>query len=119
MKKKVLLSVFAASLFAAPVALAADDFQPVAPGPKHFENAKFNTSGEDFKLTDVTQGEVNGKLTDSSKAKTSKANGQDVVDYKDRVEEGKLVGKGKAAANKAMAPKAAAGKVLPKTSAVK
>ena len=116
MKKKVLLSVFAASLFAAPVALAADNFQPVAPGPNHFENAKFDETGKDFSLTDVTQGEVNGSLTATSKAKTAKANGQDVVDYKDRVAEGKLVGKGHPATKAAAKP---AGKVLPKTSAAK
>ena len=117
MKKKVLLSVFAASLFAAPVALAADNFQPVAPGPNHFDGANYGDNSADFKLTDVTQGEVNDSLTATSKAKTAKANGQDVVDYKDRVAEGKLVGKGKAAP-KAGANKPA-GKVLPKTSAAK
>lgn len=100
MKKQVLLSVFAASLFAAPVALAADDFQPVAPGPKHFENEKYTEVGSkdndanDFKLTDVTQKEVNDKLTKQSVAKTKAANDK------------------KTPAKKAV-------KALPKTSAVK
>ena len=100
MKKQVLLSVFAASLFAAPVALAADDFQPVAPGPKHFENEKYTEVGSkdndanDFKLTDVTQKEVNDKLTKQSVDKTKAANDK------------------KAPAKKAV-------KALPKTSAVK
>ena len=102
MKKKVLLSVFAASLFAAPVALAADEFQPVAPGPKHFENEKYTEVGSkdnhdnDFKLTDVTQKEVNDKLTQKSLDKTKAANDK-----------------------KAPAKKPAGQKALPKTSAVK
>ena len=110
MKKKVLLSVFAASLFAAPVALAADEFQPVAPGPNHFENAKFDETGKEFTLADVTQGEVNDKLTASSKAKTGKANNATVD------KDGVVRGKGKAMAP---AKKPAGQKALPKTSAVK
>ena len=95
--KKTLLSVLAAGLVGAvvaPAALAADEFVPVAPGPNHFENNKFvdDNKENEFKLTDVTQKEVNDKLIEQSKAKTEKAN------------------KGKKVPTK---------KALPKTSAVK
>ena len=104
MKKKVLLSVFAASLFAAPAALAAQNLPEgtVAPGPTHFENEKYTEVGtkdnhdNDFKLTDVTQKEVNDKLTAQSVAKTKAANDK-----------------------KAPAKKPAGQRALPKTSAVK
>ena len=109
MKKKVLLSVFAASLFAAPVALAADNFQPVAPGPNHFDGASNGDNSADFKLTDVTQKEVDASLT-AKQIKKVEAKNNVTVD-----KDGVLREKGP------KAPKAPAKgqKALPKTSAVK
>ena len=115
MKKQVLLSVFAAALFAAPTASA---FQGELPADTSKEANLF----EDGNPSDVAHAGAKNLYIPSSKAKTAAANGVKVEDYANRVEEGKLVGKGKAAANK-MAPKAGAkapaGKVLPKTSAAK
>ena len=122
MKKQVLLSVFAASLFAAtPAALAVDNAKDV---PNNVPAEEFTLTGEGHDLTfdQVTPAPFNKKELETSKAKTARANGVPVTDYANRYQEGKLVGKGKAAANKAMAPKAGAkpaGKVLPKTSAAK
>ena len=109
MKKKVLLSVFAASLFAAPVALAADNFQPVAPGPNHFDGASNGDNSADFKLTDVTQKEVDASLT-AKQIKKVEAKNNVTVD-----KDGVLREKGP------KAPKAPAKgqKTLPKTHAVK
>ena len=109
MKKKVLLSVFAASLFAAPVALAADNFQPVAPGPNHFDGASNGDNSADFKLTDVTQKEVDASLT-AKQIKKVEAKNNVTVD-----KDGVLREKGP------KAPKAPAKgqKALPKTSAAK
>lgn len=109
MKKKVLLSVFAASLFAAPVALAADNFQPVAPGPNHFDGASNGDNSADFKLTDVTQKEVDASLT-AKQIKKVEAKNNVTVD-----KDGVLREKGKAPVK---AGKAGA-RVLPKTHAVK
>lgn len=124
MKKQVLLSVFAASLFAAPVALANNNGAVYneggfATGPEFFTN---NEGG----LTQAAKDGLNNVDADSTKAKFNAA-GEKLVPKKDangKVIPGQFVveGKAKAAANKAMAPKAgakAAGKVLPKTSAAK
>ena len=109
MKKKVLLSVFAASLFAAPVALAADNFQPVAPGPNHFDGASNGDNSADFQLTDVTQKEVDASLT-AKQIKKVEAKNNVTVD-----KDGVLREKGP------KAPKASAKgqRTLPKTHAVK
>lgn len=115
MKKQVLLSVFAAALFAAPTALAFD-------GHANVDTSKEANLFVDGHPSDEAHAGAKDLYIGTSKAKTAAANGVKVEDYANRVEEGKLVGKGKAAANK-MAPKAGAkapaGKVLPKTSAAK
>mgnify|MGYP000871907470 CR=1 FL=1 len=118
MKKQVLLSVFAAALFAAPTALAtntgqhnsADDNATSLKGADLFTNDKDG-------LTQYGKDGLNNVDAGSTKAKF-KAAGEDLV---------KLPGKDeylvKGAAKKAMAAKAGAkkpaGKVLPKTSAAK
>ena len=109
MKKKVLLSVFAASLFAAPAALADEVSAPNGVTAK--VNAVTGTSKDDSKdltFDQVTPEPFNAAQVDSSKAKTGKANNA-VVD-----KDGVLREKGKA-----MPAKKPAGKVLPKTSAAK
>lgn len=113
MKKQVLLSVFAASLFAAaPAALAQEVSAPN--GVTASDNAVTGTSKDDshdLSFDQLTPAPFNKAQVDSSKAKTGKANNA-VVDKDGVVRE-----KDK----KAMAPaaKKAAGKVLPKTSAAK
>ena len=117
MKKQVLLSVFAASLFAAPVALAADE-APLFPIGNGQGQATANTDQEAGRLADLKPSYDAG-LEAKAVKQTEKAIGLPAVPTKDGY---KFVGKGKAAANKAMAPKAGAkpaGKVLPKTSAAK
>ena len=114
MKKKVLLSVFAASLFAAPAAFAQG--HGVSSENNRAEegfatSANFFGAGEN-ELAPEVHADLTKTQTASSKAKTGAANNA-VVD-----EKGVLREKGK----KAMAPKAGAkpaGKVLPKTSAAK
>ena len=111
MKKKVLLSVFAASLFAAPVALAADELVnvPNVPGQDYVTNVE-NNSAKD--LLELKESADKGLEEKAVKA-TEKANGLKAVPTKDGY---KLVGKGQAA----KAPAAKAGqKTLPKTHAVK
>ena len=113
MKKQVLLSVFAASLFAAaPAALAQEVSAPNGVTAK--VTAVTGTSKDDSKdltFDQLSPEPFNAAQVDSSKAKTGNANNA-VVDKDGVVRE-----KGK----KAMAPaaKKAAGKVLPKTSAAK
>ena len=117
MKKQVLLSVFAASLFAAPVALAADN-APLFPIGNGEGQAPAYTGGEATSLADLKPSYDAGLEAKAVKA-TEKANGLKAVKTEDGY---KLVGKGQAAtpAKKAtMAAKKAAGKVLPKTSAAK
>ena len=119
MKKKVLLSVFAAALFAAPTALATNTGQ--------------HNSADD-NATSLTGADVFGKepaeLTQYAKDGLNNVDGATTAAKFNKAGEklSKLPGKdnylvtGKAAANKAMAPKAGAkpaGKVLPKTSAAK
>lgn len=110
MKKQVLLSVFAAALFAAPAALAQEVSAPNGVTAK--VNAVTGTSKDDshdLTFDQVTPEPFNAAQVDSSKAKTGKANNA-VVD-----KDGVLREKGKA-----MAPaKKPAGRVLPKTSAAK
>ena len=104
MKKKVLLSVFAASLFAAaPAALAQEVSAP---------NGVTGTSKDnshDLTFDQVTPEPFNAAQVDTSKAKTGKANNA-VVD-----KDGVLREKGKTAPAK----KPAGQKTLPKTHAVK
>lgn len=111
MKKKVLLSVFAASLFAAaPAALAQEVSAPN--GVTASDNAVTGTSKDDshdLTFEQVTPEPFNKAQVDSSKAKTGKANNANVD------KDGVLREKGP------KAPKAPAKgqKALPKTSAVK
>lgn len=119
MKKQVLLSVFAAALFASPVALAQNEGVHYS----HDFNEKSLESGDVFgkepaELTQYAKDGLNNVDGATTAAKFNKA-GEKLS---------KLPGKdnylvtGKAAANKAMAAKAGAkpaGKVLPKTSAAK
>lgn len=107
MKKKVLLSVFAASLFAAPVALANGEL-----GANRTTNeAGFWANTEAPATVAEIKSENDKDLGTKSEKWTRDAN-------KLAKGENLKVDKGQAA-NKAMAPKAAAGKVLPKTSAAK
>ena len=118
MKKKVLLSVFAAALFAAPTALATNTGQHNSAD----DNATSLTGADVFgpnanELTQYAKDGLNNVDAGSTKDKF-KAAGEDLV---------KLPGKDeylvKGAAKKDMAAKAGAkkpaGKVLPKTSAAK
>ena len=120
MKKQVLLSVFAAALFASPVALANDGVHTSAD-----DNATSLTGADVFgpnsnELTQYAKDGLNNVDASTTKAKF-KAAGEELVKLPGK--DNYLVkGKAKAAANKAMAPKAGAkpaGKVLPKTSAAK
>lgn len=111
MKKKVLLSVFAASLFAAPAALAQEVSAPN--GVTASDNAVTGTSKDDshdLAFDQLTPAPFNKAQQDSSKAKTGKANNATVD------KDGVLREKGK---KMAPAMKPAAKKALPKTSAVK
>ena len=115
MKKQVLLSVFAAALFAAPTALATNTGQHNSAD----DNAKSLTGADVFgkepaELTQYAKDGLNNVDAGSTKAKF-KAAGEDLVKLPGKDE---YLVKGKAAAAKAGAHKAA-GKVLPKTSAAK
>lgn len=118
MKKQVLLSVFAAALFAAPTALAADN-APLFPIGNGEGQAPAYTGGEATSLADLKPSYDAGLEAKAVKA-TEKANGLKAVKTEDGY---KLVGKGQAAKDAAkkapMAAKAAGHKVLPKTSAAK
>ena len=111
MKKQVLLSVFAASLFAAaPAALAQEVSAPNGVTAK--VDAVTGTSKDnshDLTFDQVTPEPFNAAQVDTSKAKTGKANNA-VVD-----KDGVLREKGKTAPAK----KPAGQKTLPKTSAAK
>ena len=126
MKKKVLLSVFAAALFASPAALANNDGQHYS-----VDDNKVSLTGDDVfgkepaELTQYAKDGLNNVDADTTKAKFNAA-GEKLVPKKDangKVIPGQFVVEGKAkAAAKKMAPKAGvkpAGKVLPKTSAAK
>ena len=110
MKKQVLLSVFAASLFAAPV-VSANDLFPIGNG----QGTDYVTNPEGTPATglaDLKASYDNG-LEGKAVKLTEKANGLKAEKTKDGY---KLVGKGQAA----KAPAAKAGqKTLPKTHAVK
>ena len=112
MKKQVLLSVFAVSLFAAaPAALAQEVSAPNGVTAK--VDAVTGTSKDDSKdltFDQVTPEPFNKAQVDSSKAKTGKANNATVD------KDGVVRGKGNAMAP---AKKPAGQKALPKTSAVK
>ena len=121
MKKKVLLSVFAAALFASPVALAQNEGQHNSKD----DNATSLTGADVFgkepaELTQYAKDGLNNVDAGSTKDKF-KAAGENLskLPGKDNY---LVTGKAKDAAKKAMAPKAGAkpaGKVLPKTSAAK
>ena len=127
MKKQVLLSVFAAALFAAPVASANNTGSQFDPSNKQpLVGGDLFTNDYDG-LTQYAKNGLNNDDAASTAAKFKKA-GEKLVPKKDangNVIPGEFVveGKAKDAAKKpAMAPKAgakAAGKVLPKTSAAK
>ena len=114
MKKQVLLSVFAAALFAAPTALAADN-APLFPIGNGEGQAPAYTGGEATSLADLKPSYNAGLEAKAVKA-TEKANGLKAVKTEDGY---KLVGKGQAAKAPAKAGAKPAGKVLPKTSAAK
>ena len=122
MKKKVLLSVFAAALVAAPAVSARElvanqedgpIFQPATPDQLNDKNF----TGE---LTPAGKAAFDKSFEDSTKAKYGKTL-EPKKDKDGKVIPGEFVVKGNAAANKAMqAKKPAAGhKALPKTSAAK
>ena len=118
MKKKVLLSVFAASLFAAAPAALAQEAAPLLP-IGNGEGSTYVTNPKDpaANILEFKKSYDEG-LEGKAVKETEKANGLKAVKTDDGY---KLVGKGQAA-KKAMAPKAGAkpaGKVLPKTSAAK
>ena len=118
MKKKVLLSVFAAALFAAPTALAADQTPaPLFPIGNGEGQAPADTDHSATSLADLKPSYDAG-LEGKAVKETEKANGLKAVKTDDGY---KLVGKGhpakKAMAKPGMAKPA--GKVLPKTSAAK
>ena len=117
MNKKVLLSVFAASLVAAPTALAADESVNV---PHVKDVATTANTNQEVTSLDQLKPSADAKLGQDAKKATDNANG--IVGKEVAPGEFHYVGKGKAA-NEAMAPKAGAkkpaGKVLPKTSAAK
>lgn len=110
MKKKVLLSVFAASLFAAPVALAADELVnvPHVPGQDYVNNIENQPVNG---LLDLKESADKG-LEAKAVKETEKANGLKAEKTKDGY---KFVGKGHPATK---AP-AKGQKTLPKTHAVK
>lgn len=108
MNKKVLLSVFAAALFAAPTALAND----VQIGQGQGQDST-NTDQAATSLADLKPSFDKG-LEDKAVKATEKANGLKAVKTEDGY---KLVGKGHAAKAGAKAP--VAKKALPKTSAAK
>lgn len=117
MNKKVLLSVFAASLVAAPTALAADELVNV---PHVKDVATTANTNQEVTSLDQLKPSADAKLGQDAKKATDNANG--IVGKEVAPGEFHYVGKGKAkdAAKKApMAAKKAAGKVLPKTSAAK
>ena len=116
MNKKVLLSVFAASLVAAPTALAADELVNV---PHVKDVATTANTNQEVTSLDQLKPSADAKLGQDAKKATDKANG--IVGKEVAPGEFHYVGKGKPAANKAMqAKKPAAGhKALPKTSAAK
>lgn len=123
MKKQVLLSVFAAALFAAPVASANNTGSLNTPD----DNAKSLTGADLFTndtdgLTQYAKNGLNNDDAASTAAKFKKA-GEKLSKLPGK-DEYLVTGKAKdAAANKMAAAKAgahkAAGKVLPKTSAAK
>ncbi|WP_448904931.1 hypothetical protein [Gemella sp.] len=127
MKKQVLLSVFAAALFAAPVASANNTGSQFDPSNKQpLVGGDLFTNDHDG-LTQYAKNGLNNDDAASTAAK-HKAAGEKLVPKKDangKVIPGEFVveGKAKDAAKKPMAPKAGskapAGKVLPKTSAAK
>ena len=112
MKKKVLLSVFTASLVAAPTALAADELVNV---PHVKDVATTANTNQEVTSLDQLKPSADAKLGQDAKKATDNANG--IVGKEVAPGEFHYVGKGKAAAKKAMAKPA--GKVLPKTSAAK
>ena len=116
MNKKVLLSVFAVSLVAAPTALAADELVNV---PHVKDVATTANTNQEVTSLDQLKPSADAKLGQDAKKATDNANG--IVGKEVAPGEFHYVGKGKATpAEKApMAAKKAAGKVLPKTSAAK
>ena len=112
MNKKVLLSVFAASLVAAPTALAADELVNV---PHVKDVATTANTNQEVTSLDQLKPSADAKLGQDAKKATDNSNG--IVGKEVAPGEFHYVGKGKAAAKKAMAKPA--GKVLPKTSAAK
>ena len=117
MKKQVLLSVFAASLFAAPAALAQDGAYGLGATTKYEENGVY--ANTDVPATVAQIKDYNDKdLGRKAEQWTRQANPLKKGEVL-KVEKGEAAKD--AAANKAMAAKkAAAGhKVLPKTSAAK
>ena len=113
MKKQVLLSVFAASLFAAaPAALAVDV-------PQVKDVATTANTNQEVTSLDQLKPSADAKLGQDAKKATDNANG--IVGKEVAPGEFHYVGKGKdTPAKKApMAAKKAAEKVLPKTSAAK
>ena len=116
MNKKVLLSVFAASLVVAPTALAADELVNV---PHVKDVATTANTNQEVTSLDQLKPSADAKLGQDAKKATDNANG--IVGKEVAPGEFHYVGKGKdTPAKKApMAAKKAAGKVLPKTSAAK
>ena len=114
MKKQVLLSVFAAALFAAPVASAKEEtpLLPIGNG----EGSTYVTNPKDpaANILEFKKSYDEG-LEGKAVKKTEDVNGLKAVKTEDGY---KLVGKGHPA-KKAMGAKKPAGKVLPKTSAAK
>lgn len=117
MKKKVLLSVFAASLFAAAPAALATNGEVNHEGGEATPGTFFDANGD---LTQGAKDGLNNVAMDATKG-NFKAAGEKLVPKKGpdgKVLPGEFVVEGKAPAKKAMAPKAGQ-KALPKTSAVK
>ena len=116
MKKQVLLSVFAAALFASPVALAQNDG-----AHNSADDNKVSLTGDDVfgkepaELTQYAKDGLNNVDAATTKAKF-KAAGEELVKLPGKDE---YLVKGKAKAAATAGDKKPAGKVLPKTSAVK
>ena len=113
MKKKVLLSVFAAALFASPAALATNNGEVPNPGSEATPGDFFDANGD---LTQGAKDGLNNVLEGKTKDRYGKNNLEPKKDKDGKVIPGEFVVKGNA---KAPAKKPAGQKALPKTSAAK